>query len=376
MTEQQVSIPERRSTLQEHGGLSYQAVITAINVGQIVPFLGAGANLCDRPPKTAFERGRYLPSGWELADFLLEKFGGPANHDLARVAQHAVLFGGGVPLLYYTLNQLFNINYPPTLLHKFLAALPCALRAAGHPLRYQLIVTTNYDDVLERTFHAAREPFDLITYVTQGKDSGKCRCWSYAPEFGKHPNDPEAFWSRWPPEVEPQLIKKPNTFSVLKERHVILKIHGAVDRLTPPEQTDGRLDSYVISEDDYIEFLASSELNSLLPASVVRKLHNSMFLFLGYSLRDWNMRVILHRIWKERIVKQGSWAILLETDDQELDKRFWLKRDVDLYHTPLDAFVKELISRMGAQECIRKIEERLEEMEPPLPSPELEVPHE
>lgn len=376
MADLQTSVSNQGPASQQTRGLSYEAVITALTVGQIVPFLGAGANLCDRPPKTEFERGRYLPSGGELASFLLKKFGGPASQDLARVAQHAVLFGGGVPLLYYTLNQLFNINYPPTLLHKFLAALPCALAARGEPKRYQLIVTTNYDDVLERTFHAAREPFDLITYVAQGKDSGKCKCWRYAPEFGEHPKDPEAFWSRWPPKVVPDRIGTPNSYPALKERHVILKIHGAVDRLTPPDQTSDRLDSYVISEDDYIEFLASSELGRLLPAPVVKKLHKSMFLFLGYSLRDWNMRVILHRIWKERRVRQGSWAILLETDDNELDKRFWLRRDVDLYNTPLRDFVEELIKRMGAQDCIQKIEERLAEMEPPLLSPEMEVAHE
>lgn len=37
--------------------------------GRVVPFLGAGVNLCDRPDGFVWEGSeqRYLPSGWELA---------------------------------------------------------------------------------------------------------------------------------------------------------------------------------------------------------------------------------------------------------------------------------------------------------------------
>src|SRR6266540_3597498 len=42
-------------------------VMRAVLEGRVVTLLGAGANLCGRPPGEAWERGRYLPSGAELA---------------------------------------------------------------------------------------------------------------------------------------------------------------------------------------------------------------------------------------------------------------------------------------------------------------------
>ena len=35
--------------------------------GKVVPVLGAGVNLCERPPGETWLRGQYLPNGRELA---------------------------------------------------------------------------------------------------------------------------------------------------------------------------------------------------------------------------------------------------------------------------------------------------------------------
>jgi hypothetical protein len=43
-----------------------QIVARRLGVGSVVPFLGAGANLCERPSDARWEDG-YLPSGAELA---------------------------------------------------------------------------------------------------------------------------------------------------------------------------------------------------------------------------------------------------------------------------------------------------------------------
>jgi SIR2-like domain len=51
------------------------------------------------------------------------------------------------------------------IIHQLLANIPSILRSCGYAPHYQLIVTTNYDDLLERAFKAAVEPFDLLTYV-------------------------------------------------------------------------------------------------------------------------------------------------------------------------------------------------------------------
>jgi hypothetical protein len=301
------------SPLEAH----YNRVIQAMIDGRVVPLLGAGVNLCGRPNETPWQQGRYLPSGNELASYLAEKFDYPPNEimELVRVSQFASVMEGSGPL-YENLRTLLDADYPPTTLHHLLASLPSLMRAKGYTPKYQLIVTTNYDDVLERAFQAAGEPFDLVSYIADGEHRGK-------------------FLHR-PPGGEPRLIAIPNQYLDLSldQRTVILKIHGEIDRL------NAERDSYVITEDHYIDFLTRTDISNLLPITLAVKLRKSHFLFLGYGLRDWNLRVILHRIWGEQKLTYKSWAIQLHPDP--LDYEFWQKRDVEILDVRLEDYVAEL----------------------------------
>ena len=328
-------------------------IIKAITDGRVVPFLGAGANLCGRPGGLAWSCGQceHLPSGSELATYLADNFGYPSREtqvvcsscesevrlaermqDLARVSQYVTVMMGLGPL-YEELHLLFDADYPPTPLHQFFATLPAALHDKGYPrtddpLRRQLvIVTTNYDDLLERAFQDAGEPFHLVSYVAEGEQRGKFSHWP--------PNG-------WPPVGEPQPIETPNQYRglLLDQRPVILKIHGAVDRVNADR------DSYVITEDHYIDYLTRTDIASLIPVPLPAKLKKSHLLFLGYGLRDWNLRVILHRIWGEQKLSWKSWAIQLNPDP--LDKECWKKRDVDILDVRLEEYVAALSERMQA----------------------------
>ncbi len=153
-------------------GDHYRLVANEILAGRVVPFLGAGANLCGRPEEVTWRPGQFdwLPSGAELSRYLAEMFNysGKNEDDLVRVSQYVSLTVGAYPL-YYELRRLFDGDYPPTALHSFLAKLPATLRGyRPEAPPYQLIVTTNYDDVLERAFRQAGEPFDLVTYDAEG----------------------------------------------------------------------------------------------------------------------------------------------------------------------------------------------------------------
>jgi hypothetical protein len=231
------------------------------------------------------------------------------------VSQYITLTVGAWPL-YEELRRLFDGDYPPTLLHRFLAEIPAILRRQGAPRPYQLIVTTNYDDVLERAFHEANEPFDLVTYGAEGQQRGK---------FTHHPH-----------QGRPTTILEPNIYHDLttEQRTVILKIHGAVNR------ADETRDSYVITEDHYIDYLARTDVSKLFPVTLVEKLRRSHCLFLGYSLRDWNLRVILNRIWGDETLRSKSWAIQLNPDP--VDEGLWNSRDVLILDVPLEEYVERV----------------------------------
>lgn len=303
---------------ERHFGL----VTRLLTDSRVVPFLGAGANLCGRPWPMEWHEGEpFLPSGAELSDYLKKSWRDCEETDLTRVAQWVAEMGGSGDL-FNALHQLFDRDYPPTRLHRFLAGLPAMLATRSPTPRYQLIVTTNYDDLLEQAFADAGEPFDLVTYVSDGPLRGKFR--------------------HTTPDGASQIIEIPNQYRdvAVERRTVILKIHGAVTRRCP----DGDCDSYVITEDHYIDYLTRTELANLVPVTLAAKLRKSHFLFLGYGLRDWNMRVILHRIAGEQGLKYKSWAI--QRSPTDLDQKFWDRRDVDILDVDLERYVLQLEDRL------------------------------
>ena len=130
----------------------YKGMIEAVQNGELIPFLGAGVNLCDRPEGESWcLNSQFLPSGAELSRSLALQFGYPwtDNTDLLRVSQYVALMHT-LKKLYESLRTIFDKDYPPTSLHKFFAQLPAVLRERKYPSSL-LIVTTNYDDLLERT---------------------------------------------------------------------------------------------------------------------------------------------------------------------------------------------------------------------------------
>ncbi|HEX9924356.1 MAG TPA: SIR2 family protein [Anaerolineae bacterium] len=304
----------------------YETVVKAIIEGRVVPFLGAGINLCSRPARKKWRQGQsdYLPSNSELATHLEKTFGVPADEpeNLVRVSQYIADTVGTRPL-YEELRKLFGGEFPPTILHHFFARFTTTLRAKGFAPPHQLIVTTNYDDLLERAFDAVQEPYDVVSYVADGEHAGR-------------------FLHR-PPNGALRLIEKPNEYRDLSldQRTVILKIQGAIDHNTP----EGG--SFVITEDHYINFLTRTDISNLVPVTLAAKLRKSHFLFLGYNLRDWNLRIILHRIWGEQRLTYKSWSV--QSKPLEIEQRFWMKRDVDVIEVSLEDYIAELSDRLQAQ---------------------------
>ena len=286
----------------------YWLVANRLLEGRVIPFLGAGANLCGRRQDGPWSVGRHLPSGAELATYLADKSAYPDDPagDLLRVSQYvdAVL---GEKALYEYLHSAFDADYPPNELHRLLVDVAAELRERKRP--GLLILTTNYDDALERAFDEAGEAYHVLWYDAKG-GSGH-------------------FLHRANGKVAP--IRKPNE-TLMSDRAVILKLHGAVDRVDP------KVDSFVITEDHYIEY------KERIPVNLRMRMEDSHFLFLGYSLRDWNLRVILSRIWHGRTLASQSWAVQRPNSSlSEIEQKLWRSRgDVDLMYVELDEYVAKL----------------------------------
>ena len=143
----------------------------------------------------------------------------------------------------------------------------------------------------------------------------------------------------------------PNQLRVdLNTTTVIYKMHGTVDRV------QRRWDSYVITEEDYVDFLSRMTGQTAVPASFMWHCRARSFLFLGYGLRDWNLRVVLNNLKTvlpaasdapaagdqddEDDDEIRSWAIQYRPSDLEV--ALWNARKVKIYDVAIDAFVRGL----------------------------------
>jgi hypothetical protein len=291
-----------------------QIVARRLGAGAVVPFLGAGANLCGRGLDAAWPDER-LPTASELARYLAEPYGYPEDDlDLLRVSQWVDLVSSPRALA-DELHGVFSRDYPPNDLHRFLATLPRKLRAQERRICGQLVLTTNYDDVLERAFAEADEPVDVVVYEARRTEQ---RFVHLRPDGERVPIDEPARYRDF----------------ALEERSVLLKIHGDVDR------DDGERDTFVITEDHYIDYLAGESVRALVPAYLMRRLRESDLLFLGYSMRDWNLRVILRQIWAEQGISTGGWSIQLRPS--EIDRKFWTRQRIEILDVPLEDWVEAM----------------------------------
>jgi hypothetical protein len=243
-----------------------------------------------------------------LANHLAEKTEFPSDEmrDLAKVAEYFDIVAGRVPLD-RELHRIFNRDYPITSLHNFLADISAPM----------LLVTTNYDDLIERAFKDRHKGFDLVVHTTDARLGDRLLWWKAD-------------------ATEPHEIN-PNRLDIdIEATTVIYKIHGTVDR------RDSQRDQYVITEDDYIEVVARMTKNKAIPAIFAEAFQIRHFLFLGYGLRDWNLRVVLNRMEKDVRRRKGirSWAI--QHKPSPMEQRFWQERGVEVYDMLIDEFVREL----------------------------------
>jgi hypothetical protein len=291
----------------------YPLIADCLRDGRVIPFLGAGASLGSRAPAPATggspEQGEGdLPSSRDLALRLARKARFPEGEgqDLATVAQYYNVVGGRMEL-HRELHEIFDRDFGLSAHHRYLASLP-------RPL---LIVTTNYDDLIERALDQAGRAYDVVVHTTD-------------PALGDR-----VLW--WPHSAgRPEPVNANKLFIDLDTTAVVYKMHGAVDRREPQR------DQFVITEDDYVDFLTRIGKKKAIPAIFAEPFQSRHFLFLGYGLRDWNLRVVLNRIEKDlrRPRHITSWAI--DAKPSALETRFWQSRNVEVYPLAIEEFLTQL----------------------------------
>lgn len=287
--------------------------------GRLIPFLGAGASAF------ALDPANNLPLGADLARKLADYSAFPnkndsARADLARVASYCSAKHGRDQVVEFLSDELQK-GFPPNPLHHVLAEV-----AGRVPM---LIITTNYDDMMERALTDAEVPFDIMVAAIERKEFAGA-----------------LLYKRWgstvfDEEVDPKALALPVDPGNLTKltRTVLFKMHGSV-----LPQAKG---SFVVTEEDYVAYLRDLQEGSsrLIPSSM-HGLMRCPFLFLGYGLRDWNLRVLLAGLFaspghaRGRTDDKKSIAIARRMDEDE--QQAWGHRRVDVQAWEFAEFVPAL----------------------------------
>ena len=296
----------------------YTAIARELIEGKVVPFIGSAASFAGLPDTP----GR-LPDGQKLAQELIDEFADYPGNDgdpLTKVAQYYEECILGRSPLYDHLRKRFYLAQADAPVNPTVEVLADIKK----PL---CIVTTNYDDHIERAFELAGRPYTLLTHVTNGghPDYGRVilRRSTSAPEMAM---------------VDPGQLG----LADFGDDTIIYKLHGTFDATLSTTE-----DTVIVTEDDYVRFITMTFSSKIPPPALIRLFQQRHFLFLGYSLEDWNFRVILRRIQETAAFGNNymSWAVRLGVS--AIEEKFWSKRHVEVYDEDLGIFVEKLRKTLG-----------------------------
>ena len=271
---------------------TWEMLLDRIKNDRCTPFLGAGACYGS------------LPLGAEIAKKWAVEHGYPfSNSDnLIEVAQFLAVRYDPVRPKELILQEFDGLPGPDLRArdepHALLADLPLSI-----------YMTTNYDDFMVRALRRRH------------RDARRELC-------------------RWNQSLEVEESVFDTDFVPTPANPVVYHLHGH----TLPE-------SLVLTEDDYLSFLANIARNpKLLPGPIQRALDRSTCLFIGYRLADWNFRVLFQGL-RPRLKFQNI-AILKPSGDSDRAReqrdylnRYYSSMDLQVYWGTAREFSAELRER-------------------------------
>ena len=123
---------------------------------------------------------------------------------------------------------------------------------------------------------------------------------------------------------------------------IVYKMHGSV--CPNPSQSQ-----FLISDNDYVNFMLNRNA-TMLPAKVAAYVATRKFLFLGYSLRDWNFRLLFAKLSGSHLSSRRSNAaqatdgksFAVMRDSSPMDQEIWSKSGVQIFSGELSTFARDM----------------------------------
>lgn len=306
--------PTEASQLSATRQFPYGLVCDLLRRGAVLPFIGAGASMSGRLQDSAGSQAFPL-SNRELKEELGRACEFPASEfeasDIAEVASYFVQQAGRAMLDEFLEKRLGTMNAAPSSTHRFLAQ-----AARLTPL---LIVTTNYDALMEQALLEADQPFGVLAYVPG--DSAQVE---YTPVGNSQPQ-----------LVDPRQFPLETGIGTM-----VIRLHGPARDYG----TKGGKRGYVLTEEDQIDWLL--HWPKWLPPTLMSGVTTSSLLSLGHSARDWSQRALLRTLYSSRWERVRSWAVAM--NPAPLSVMTWQRYGVDVYNIELNEWADRMVQEMAS----------------------------
>lgn len=250
---------------------------------QCILFLGSAIHAPPPPDLSQYDypKEKAPPIGIELSKLLAEKseYKSPDWWNLQRVAQHFEFKTKSRFRLVEEIGNAIHTDREPSPMLRLLA-----------DLEFPIVVTTNYDRLYEQAVEQRNQT--KKSSGSQAENSSSTPAEPPPTSDGEQSSDSPFQLSIYSPNLE----KKHETVDCPRnpdfQKPFILKIHGDLSR---PE-------SIVITDEDYIQFvlrMSDKPPNHPFGTNLLRYLVTWPTLFIGYSLMDYNLRLLFKTLrWK------------------------------------------------------------------------------
>lgn len=283
----------------------WEVLIDGIKRKQCTPFLGAG--VCYG----------ILPLGSDIAKEWADRFDYPYpdKTNLISVAQFVALKRDRMTPKHLILDK-FKSSAPPDFSD------PSEPHRALADLRLPIYLTTNYDTFMTQALRYREQDVEREFYL----------------------------WNKYLANLlvdSPPIFEREPAYRPTPARPLVFHLHGNEEA---PE-------SLVLTEDDYIDFLIEAGPGGYAPPPPIqRALTGSSLLFIGYSIADWNFRVLLGSLnrYKPAGARRLNVAVMPPPSGTEAEQpkvqdyltRFYAGMGVRVHWSKARDFVTELRSRM------------------------------
>ena len=313
----------RGEMLGEDSRTFWKVLIHTIKEKKCIPIIGPRAH------------GRWLPTPAEVAREWSKEHGYPFSdkEELASVAQYMVTrHQKAVPrqFLLEALSDRLEACLPEELRPK---PRPSDLTAFVQAVGWQNLVAGDPNEV-----HQVLASLNLPLYLTTNCDSFLVEA------LRAQGKDPQRETCRWNEDLDglDSLFDKSH-YVPTEEAPLVYHLFGI----------DEQPKSLVLAEDDYLDFLVKTSVRrDRIPDEIRGAVADSLLLFVGYNLRDWQFRVIMRGLVAtlDRAFPVNHVAVQLEEKGAEdmtavrefLQKHFFRATQIDVYWGSTAQFMAEL----------------------------------